>query len=260
MSDTPRMDAAIDLCGDYEKPRQYAMRIERAGKKLERELNIALSQVEQLQAENARMREAIEDALPTLKSEEKHSSLITRTLQEAIASTDSSNWLAEHDAELEERIRVADAEEPVAWGVFGYFDSKWCLQFPVYSDKISASKSLIYTIFADGNNGDWKVKPLYLHAQIPAENARLREALLKIHNNGATWAGQTMARKALASTDSSNWLQERKAQWRREVLEEAAQWFDETDPWSYGDERTVRRNVQEELRRMAAEKRHSPSD
>ena len=58
MSDTPRMDAAIDLCGDYEKPSQYAMRIERAGKKLERELNIALSQVEQLQAENARLREA----------------------------------------------------------------------------------------------------------------------------------------------------------------------------------------------------------
>jgi len=74
-------------------------------------------------------------------------------------------------AKLEERIRVADAEELVAWGVFGYFDSKWCLQFPVYSDKISASKSVIYTIFADGNNGDWKVEPLYLHAQIPADVA-----------------------------------------------------------------------------------------
>ena len=57
MSDTPRMDAAIDLCGDYEKPRQYAIRIERAGKKLERELNIALSQVEQLQKQLKAMTE-----------------------------------------------------------------------------------------------------------------------------------------------------------------------------------------------------------
>jgi len=102
---------------------------------------------------------------------------------------DRNEWKQQHEnllsvrqsdlqviAKLEERIRVADAEELVAWGVFGYFDSKWCLQFPVYSDKISASKSVIYTIFADGNNGDWKVEPLYLHAQIPAE-VELKEQL-----------------------------------------------------------------------------------
>jgi len=52
--------------------------------------------------------------------------------------------------------------------------------------------------------------------------------------------------KALASTDSSNWLAEQKAQWRREVLEEAAdKFFDENDvevntEW-----------VRDELRRMA---------
>jgi len=71
-------------------------------------------------------------------------------------------------------------------------------------------------LLVDNEQLQKKVKELEL------DKARLREALLKIHNNGATWAGQTMAREALASTDSSNWLQERKAQWRREVLEEAA--------------------------------------
>jgi len=60
--------------------------------------------------------------------------------------------------------------------------------------------------------------------QLQAENARLRKALLKIHNNGATWAGQTMAREALASTDSSNWLAEQKAQWRREELSRDVLW------------------------------------
>ena len=68
MSDTPRMDAAIDLCGDYEKPRQYAMRIERAGKKLECELNIALSQVEQLQAEKEEAHQAYLEAKRKLHS------------------------------------------------------------------------------------------------------------------------------------------------------------------------------------------------
>ena len=67
-------------------------------------------------------------------------------------------------------------------------------------------------LLVDNEQLQKKVKELEL------DKARLREALLKIHNNGATWAGQTMAREALASTDSSNWLQERKAQWRREVL------------------------------------------
>jgi len=68
------------------------------------------SQVEQLQADNARLREAIEDALPTLKSEEKHSSLITRTLQEAIASTDGSNWLAEQKAQWRREVLEEAAE------------------------------------------------------------------------------------------------------------------------------------------------------
>ncbi|HUW46529.1 MAG TPA: hypothetical protein VMW50_12130, partial [Dehalococcoidia bacterium] len=95
---------------------------------------------------------------------------VRSTYNQIIAEdTATRNEYLDEIAKLEERIRVADAEEPVAWGVFGYFDSKWCLQFPVYSDKISASKSAIDTIFADGNNGDWKVEPLYLHAQIPAE-------------------------------------------------------------------------------------------
>jgi len=109
--------------------------------------------------------------------------------------------------------------------------------------------------------------------QLQADNARLREEFDELTNLPIKWyVSEREARfvfattddrdefvkyiigvKALASTDSSNWLQEQKAQWRREVLEEAAQWFDETDPWSYGDERTVRRNVQEELRRMAKE-------
>jgi len=60
--------------------------------------------VKELELDKARLREAIEDALPTLKSEEKHSSLITRTLQEAIASTDSSNWLAEQKAQWRREV------------------------------------------------------------------------------------------------------------------------------------------------------------
>jgi len=99
MSDTPRMDAAIDLCGDYEKPRQYAMRIERAGKKLERELNIALSQVEQLQAENARLREALQQMVKYARAEGKG----LRIADEALASTNST-WLAEHDDEVRRKV------------------------------------------------------------------------------------------------------------------------------------------------------------
>jgi len=71
--------------------------------------------VEQLQAENARLREAIEDALPTLKSEEKHSSLITRTLQEAIASTDSSNWLQEQKAQWRREVAQIIRRYGIDW-------------------------------------------------------------------------------------------------------------------------------------------------
>lgn len=60
-------------------------------------------------------------------------------------------------------------QEPVAWGVFGWFpdDGGWCLQFPNYSDKVSASKAAIETIFADGNNGDWKIEALIPQPTMP---------------------------------------------------------------------------------------------
>ena len=73
--------------------------------------------VNQLQADNSRLREAIEDALPTLKSEEKRSSLITRTLQEAIASTDSSNWLQEQKAQW--RREVLEEAAVISMQVYG---------------------------------------------------------------------------------------------------------------------------------------------
>ncbi|HUW46526.1 MAG TPA: hypothetical protein VMW50_12115 [Dehalococcoidia bacterium] len=69
--------------------------------------------IEQLQADNSRLREAIEDALPTLKSEEKRSSLITRTLQKALASTDSSNWLQEQNAQWRREV-LLDVETEIA--------------------------------------------------------------------------------------------------------------------------------------------------
>jgi len=73
--------------------------------------------VKELELDKARLREAIEDALPTLKSEEKHSSLITRTLQEAIASTDSSNWLQEQKAQW--RREVLEEAAVISMQVYG---------------------------------------------------------------------------------------------------------------------------------------------
>ena len=62
--------------------------------------------------------------------------------------------------------------------------------------------------------------------QLQADKAQLREALLEAESDllfGKKISIPNYITKALASTDSSNWLQEQKAQWRREVLEEAAQ-------------------------------------
>ena len=58
--------------------------------------------------------------------------------------------------------------------------------------------------------------------QLQADNARLREALGLIASCEKRANGDVIdiAQKAIASTDSSNWLAEQKAQWRREVLEE----------------------------------------
>lgn len=39
---------------------------------------------------------------------------------------------------------------------------------------------------------------------------------------------------------------------KAEALREAAQWFDEIDTWSFGNERAIRRNVQAEFNRMAS--------
>jgi len=70
--------------------------------------------------------------------------------------------------------------------------------------------------------------------QLQAENARLREVLVAISDPDSNHPAfiarhaegkrldevyEDMAGEAI-DTDSSNWLQEQKAQWRREVLEE----------------------------------------
>ena len=116
MSDTPRMDAAIDLCGDYEKPRQYAMRIERAGKKLERELNIALSQVDQQAAKIAELRDCL---VREAVLREQTGGGYWQYTRDLLASTDST-WLATHDAEVRREVLeeaaagVSPAEQPKA--------------------------------------------------------------------------------------------------------------------------------------------------
>jgi len=59
--------------------------------------------------------------------------------------------------------------------------------------------------------------------RIEADNARLREAILSVlcdQEGNPCFAGsdgdRQVIREALASTDSSKWLAEQKAQWRRE--------------------------------------------
>jgi len=66
--------------------------------------------------------------------------------------------------------------------------------------------------------------------QLQADNARLREAVeleekayqypTDSEDALSGWGRSQLRRKALASTDSSNWLAEQKAQWRREVIKE----------------------------------------
>ena len=55
-----------------------------------------------------------------------------------------------------------------------------------------------------------------------------------------------IALETLTSTDSSKWLQEQKAQWRREVLEEAAEQFADHDNANYYGS-----HIKAVLRRMA---------
>jgi len=66
-------------------------------------------------------------------------------------------------------------------------------------------------------------KPNIIEQQA-ANIAELREALIAAHNKicgfHLPYKVVPLIEKALASTDSSNWLAEQKAQWRREVLEE----------------------------------------
>ena len=108
--------------------------------------------------------------------------------------------------------------------------------------------------------------------QLQADNAQLREALEKISNTKHVAKSLTnpepptiemllaglsgairMAKEALASTDSSNWLAEQKAQWRREVLEEAAARIDRmvADENFYSNANPDCGYATKELRRMA---------
>ena len=104
--------------------------------------------------------------------------------------------------------------------------------------------------------------------QLQADNARLRERFSKDNSCKCNVCSACAERAAsiLASTDSSNWLAEQKAQWRREVLEEAAFKFEEQISHSDADDHDdniimdVLTAIVKELRRMAAEKRHFPSD
>ena len=87
--------------------------------------------------------------------------------------------------------------------------------------------------------------------KLQAENAQLREALEKISSTKQVAKSLTnpepptiemllaglsgairMAKEALASTDSSNWLAEQKAQWRREVLKQVLR-LESPDEYDY---------------------------
>jgi len=60
-------------------------------------------------------------------------------------------------AKLEERIRVADAEEPVAW------------MFPDDLEKFKSSETFAQAYSIKVGSPDGLTEPLYLHAQIPGE-------------------------------------------------------------------------------------------
>ena len=114
--------------------------------------------------------------------------------------------------------------------------------------------------------------------QLQADNARLREILQStvstlqeyassnpkhyyrkvLQDPNGVHAALAIVNEALASTDSSNWLAEQKAQWRREVLLAASDALKRSVEWDQKEHRWL--SDWERVRRMAEQSESKSSD
>ena len=175
-------------------------------------------QVEQLQAENARLREWANksacvmasfisaSALPDSTAWDEIAVEAARLLNTSIASTDSSNWLAEHDAEMEKRK-----------------DDAYLERNRVVAALAKLFPSGIAKTAIEGWSEDWH-SCVYIDLPTGQVSWHYHDShaflFAGLQPYRGKWDGHSTEEKydRLAQLQV-NWLAEQKAQWRREVAQ-----------------------------------------